>query len=188
MSAQCDSTRWNFPLLPAGPRNLSHHFGATCSPDSATGGCPPPSRCHISGRTPLGNKEAPFPQVLAALFGQVLRKKHALVNDPKQVFLAVPKRDEYGFIFNGLPPILWLNFETNWRSTPPPGGAMSGPIGGYAHPIPPWRKRRGLISGQSVIRNRKIWRRRRDSNPGYAFGAYNGLANRRLQPLGHVSV
>jgi hypothetical protein len=31
------------------------------------------------------------------------------------------------------------------------------------------------------------WRRRRDSNPGYAFGAYNGLANRRLQPLGHVS-
>ena len=24
---------------------------------------------------------------------------------------------------------------------------MSGPIGGYAHPIPPWRKRRGLISG-----------------------------------------
>ena len=31
------------------------------------------------------------------------------------------------------------------------------------------------------------WRRRRDSNPRYAFGAYNGLANRRLQPLGHVS-
>src|SRR5512144_377361 len=35
---------------------------------------------------------------------------------------------------------------------------------------------------------RKFWRRRRDSNPRYAFGAYNGLANRRLQPLGHVSV
>jgi Protein of unknown function (DUF3551) len=34
----------------------------------------------------------------------------------------------------------------------------------------------------------KGWRRRRDSNPRYAFGAYNGLANRRLQPLGHVSV
>ena len=31
------------------------------------------------------------------------------------------------------------------------------------------------------------WRRRRDSNPRYAFGAYNGLANRRLQPLGHLS-
>ena len=31
------------------------------------------------------------------------------------------------------------------------------------------------------------WRRRRDSNPRYAFTAYNGLANRRLQPLGHVS-
>src|SRR5262249_33120720 len=31
------------------------------------------------------------------------------------------------------------------------------------------------------------WRRRRDSNPRYALRAYNGLANRRLQPLGHVS-
>src|SRR5262245_6174086 len=33
-----------------------------------------------------------------------------------------------------------------------------------------------------------IWRRRRDSNPRYGFRPYNGLANRRLQPLGHVSV
>lgn len=32
------------------------------------------------------------------------------------------------------------------------------------------------------------WRRRRDSNPRYAFRAYNDLANRRLQPLGHVSL
>ena len=31
------------------------------------------------------------------------------------------------------------------------------------------------------------WRRRRDSNPRYALRAYNGLANRRLQPLGHIS-
>ena len=31
------------------------------------------------------------------------------------------------------------------------------------------------------------WRSRRDSNPRYAFRAYNGLANRRLQPLGHSS-
>ena len=36
--------------------------------------------------------------------------------------------------------------------------------------------------------NPRSWRRRRDSNPRYAFTAYNGLANRRLQPLGHVSV
>ena len=86
MSAQCDSTRWNFPLLPAGPRNLSHHFGATCSPDSATGGCPPPSLSHISERTPLSNEEAPFPQVLTALFRRVLRKKHAAVNGSKLAF------------------------------------------------------------------------------------------------------
>ena len=31
------------------------------------------------------------------------------------------------------------------------------------------------------------WRREGDSNPRYAFRAYNGLANRRLQPLGHLS-
>ena len=146
MSAQCDSTIWNFPLLPAGPRNLLHHFGATCSPDSATGGCPPPSRCHINGRSPLSNEEAPFPQVQTALFGQVLRKKHALVNDPKQVFCAVPKRDKYGFIFNGLP---LIRGSTRRRIVVDisPGGSMTRPIGGYAHPIPPWRKRRGLISG-----------------------------------------
>ena len=32
------------------------------------------------------------------------------------------------------------------------------------------------------------WRRRRDSNPRYALTAYDDLANRCLQPLGHVSV
>src|SRR5271156_6138473 len=34
----------------------------------------------------------------------------------------------------------------------------------------------------------KKWRSRRDSNPRYDFTSYNGLANRRLQPLGHSSV
>ncbi len=32
------------------------------------------------------------------------------------------------------------------------------------------------------------WRREGDSNPRYIFTMYNGLANRRLQPLGHPSV
>jgi hypothetical protein len=32
------------------------------------------------------------------------------------------------------------------------------------------------------------WRSGRDSNPRYVFTTYNGLANRRLQPLGHRSV
>ena len=31
------------------------------------------------------------------------------------------------------------------------------------------------------------WRRGRDSNPRYTFTVHNGLANRRLQPLGHPS-
>src|SRR5690554_6545243 len=31
------------------------------------------------------------------------------------------------------------------------------------------------------------WRRGWDSNPRYSFTLYNGLANRRLQPLGHLS-
>jgi TolA-binding protein len=34
----------------------------------------------------------------------------------------------------------------------------------------------------------KIWRREGDSNPRYGFWPYNGLANHRLQPLGHLSV
>ena len=34
---------------------------------------------------------------------------------------------------------------------------------------------------------RTQWRRERDSNPRYDFTSYNGLANRRLQPLGHLS-
>src|SRR3954464_14467200 len=32
-----------------------------------------------------------------------------------------------------------------------------------------------------------LWRRGRDSNPRYSFGPYTGLANQRLQPLGHLS-
>jgi hypothetical protein len=31
------------------------------------------------------------------------------------------------------------------------------------------------------------WRRGWDSNPRYGLSPYNGLANRRLQPLGHPS-
>ena len=31
------------------------------------------------------------------------------------------------------------------------------------------------------------WRRGRDSNPRYGFTPHNGLANRRLRPLGHLS-
>jgi hypothetical protein len=35
--------------------------------------------------------------------------------------------------------------------------------------------------------DRAFLRRERDSNPRYDFTSYNGLANRRLQPLGHLS-
>jgi hypothetical protein len=31
------------------------------------------------------------------------------------------------------------------------------------------------------------WRREGDSNPRYDFWPYTGLANQRLQPLGHLS-
>src|SRR5215831_4149734 len=44
----------------------------------------------------------------------------------------------------------------------------------------------GLLNGSEGVRI-GFWRRRRDSNPRYGFRPYNGLANRRLQPLGHVS-
>jgi hypothetical protein len=60
---------------------------------------------------------------------------------------------------------------------------------GQGWAAPPAHGLNSVKHAQKVIRYRifKIWRRRRDSNPRYAFGAYNGLANRRLQPLGHVS-
>src|SRR6267154_2120273 len=35
--------------------------------------------------------------------------------------------------------------------------------------------------------SRRHWRRGRDSNPRYSFGPYTGLANQRLEPLGHLS-
>src|SRR5262245_15501942 len=57
--------------LPLAPRQPSR------SPDSATGGCPPPSLCHINRTPPPSNEEGPFPQPLEALFERVLRKKHA---------------------------------------------------------------------------------------------------------------
>jgi hypothetical protein len=53
---------------------------------------------------------------------------------------------------------------------------------GDAQSAPPRSKNRGFEWIRLID-----WRSRRDSNPRYAFGAYNGLANRRLQPLGHSS-
>src|SRR4249919_3811688 len=41
---------------------------------------------------------------------------------------------------------------------------------------------------QKSFENQLDWRSRRDSNTRYALRAYNSLANRRLQPLGHSSV
>src|SRR5262245_42303497 len=44
------------------------------------------------------------------------------------------------------------------------------------------------VTGTTVVNHgQSAWRRRRDSNPRYGLSPYNGLANRRLQPLGHVS-
>ena len=47
---------------------------------------------------------------------------------------------------------------------------------------------RKAIVLQLLHNNLHNWRRGRDSNPRYGFRPYNGLANRRLQPLGHLSV
>jgi hypothetical protein len=179
------------PLAPRWPEAPSHHFRCKLLPRPATGGRPPPSRCHIIGRTPLSNKEAPFPQALAALFGRVLRKKHAVVIGLKRRFCLSQSETNTALISAiyrkfcgsalgriGSPYLRQVEYRARRsRGMPTPVRAL-------------WTAN-GLISGQSMgrlIRNRKIWRRRRDSNPGYAFRAYNGLANRRLQPLGHVSV
>lgn len=49
------------------------------------------------------------------------------------------------------------------------------------------RLRAAQMRGNLKGKDRQVWRRRGDSNPRYGFRPYNGLANRRLQPLGHVS-
>ena len=46
----------------------------------------------------------------------------------------------------------------------------------------------GAPSAASGVRSSVLkWRRGWDSNPRYGLSPYNGLANRRLQPLGHPS-
>jgi hypothetical protein len=43
------------------------------------------------------------------------------------------------------------------------------------------------LEPRDALAENGFWRRGRDSNPRYGFRPYNGLANRRLQPLGHLS-
>ena len=179
------------PLAPRWPEKPFTPLGASCSPDSATGGRPPPSRCHIIGRTPLSNKEAPFPQALAALFGRVLRKKHAVVIGLKRRFCLSRSETNTALISAIYRKFCGSTLGRIWSPHLRQVEYRAGRSRGVPTPVRALWMANGLISGQSMgrlIRNRKIWRRRRDSNPGYAFRAYNGLANRRLQPLGHVSV
>ena len=78
------------------------------------------------------------------------------------------------------------------------GGSLRRPPCRFAapvRPLPPWVG--GIDGGTDAIGTKKIglfqwlmrgsWRRGWDSNPRYTFTVYNGLANRRLQPLGHPS-
>ena len=46
---------------------------------------------------------------------------------------------------------------------------------------------RGESALVTVGPEKSNWRRGGDSNPRYAFKTYTGLANQRLQPLGHLS-
>jgi hypothetical protein len=41
---------------------------------------------------------------------------------------------------------------------------------------------------QREFSQKSKWRREGDSNPRYDFWPYTGLANQRLQPLGHLSI
>ena len=54
------------------------------------------------------------------------------------------------------------------------------------------RAPRRYLSGQAREQNGKsgyaVWRRGGDSNPRYQFTQYDGLANRCLQPLSHLSM
>ena len=45
----------------------------------------------------------------------------------------------------------------------------------------------GFVTTKPLKTDGWKWRRGRDSNPRYELSPYNGLANRRLRPLGHLS-
>ena len=45
-----------------------------------------------------------------------------------------------------------------------------------------------ILARQRGNLEKSKWRREGDSNPRYGFWPYTGLANQRLQPLGHLSV
>ena len=68
---------------------------------------------------------------------------------------------------------------------PPPGTARERePPGSDA---PARRLRAADLARRSSQADWGDWRRGWDSNPRYGLSPYNGLANRRLQPLGHPS-
>src|SRR5262245_54045526 len=76
------------------------------------------------------------------------------------------------------------SWRREWDSNPRyPFGvhALSRRVPSAARPSLRWLVR------SPVVRDREEWRRGGDSNPRYGFWPYNGLANRRLQPLGHLS-
>ena len=66
--------------------------------------------------------------------------------------------------------------------------ASSGAAIGAPFPHNLWDKHACPILGKDIQNQAISWRSRRDSNPRYVFTTYNGLANRRLQPLGHSSI
>ena len=67
------------------------------------------------------------------------------------------------------------NVESSWRGE---GDSQRSSCG-------PWASQVRFIQGCNV--GYENWRREGDSNPRYRFWQYNDLANRRLQPLGHLS-
>ena len=179
------------PLAPRWPEKPFTPGGATCSPSSATGGCPPPSLCHINEWTPLSNEEPAFPQPLRALFGRVLRKKHAGSEGQDH---ATTRPAEMQYLYDFSMAYLDRLYSAADRETcrlrllDATGDTRSDyaatETGHQDRPRINFQAAGARGDSEPVIH---AWRRRRDSNPRYAFGAYNGLANRRLQPLGHVS-
>jgi hypothetical protein len=100
--------------------------------------------------------------------------------------------------------ISWSKYLGVWRKTPFfticsctrshtafPGFARTGPQKAAFCPYVGSRNYSPFLRPKTyiaLVSYSLAWRRGRDSNPRYGFRPYNGLANRRLQPLGHLSI
>ena len=150
-------------------------------PSSATWGRPRRRKREITRPPLFRNRETPGSQTLSNVFKPVLHKRHSTSERYLGLF---QNRKNFRQVFE----IKYLFRIRKVGESPICRSAISSASKTIARrPALQDPLLSHLVSDFGNHRENRAWRRRRDSNPRYALRAYNGLANRRLQPLGHVS-